>query len=156
MDNYPHVNCIIINKYINRTTDGGHPQPEIFFDKANKHMLRFHSTSFIPSIHRTDFFVENYLKAKDISKYPNRKDPIRTAPARMTNYLKRNFKDIGSYIWGRHFEPRYVMHIGHNFRAEDHQKKNPGEKWGTEHTDPETAAKANAAKWLDLPDLEGI
>lgn len=157
MQRHSEVNYIEFNKYRNRLNDTNYPRKEVFFNAVNETMIKTTSPRVTPSIWRTDFTVPLYLKAKDYKKFPGSGNPIMTAPARYIQYLKHIYKkDVGSYIWGKVGDPRIFRHIGHNFRAEAHQKREDGAKWGTEHASPERAYKINGAPWLELEQLEGI
>jgi len=144
MDENPNVNCIFFNKYRNFKIFNGIEQPQYTYSFVD--MCLYHSWTFLPGIWRVDH-VRKYWRWRKERSEGYFTNSFGTHEQRNDHEYSK--KILGVYMLGKQEEPRYVRHIGNDWRME---------KWRMENGQPGGANKPDIldiphrAKWL--PEME--
>lgn len=158
MEKIPQINNILFYKYKVPYAINGIHFREYYFRQFPQHLTLYNAWEFIPGIWRRDFI-------KPIIKEAMKRKEQRTAPAKLTHYLRNPskrgdydflFNNMGVFMWGAHGEPRWVRHIGENERMESWRMSENGVP-GTENTCQENNI-INMAEWIPfehIPKIKG-
>lgn len=127
---------------------------EYDFTQIPQHLTLNYSWELMPGLWRTDFIKPIILKAMHPDNEDMRK--FRTAPAKLTNYLRPKdkradmdhlYNNMGVFFWGRWGEPRWCRHIGEEARMENWRMNADGTP-GSENNPQEYPAVVNMARWI--------
>lgn len=143
MQQHSNINVVILNKYTNIGSYAGFPSNE--FSYSGLRLCGYDGWSFIPGVWRMETF-KRYWKHYDVrpeGKFNNSfrggskiKDPNVCA------------ERLGTFFYGCAGDPRYVRHLGNNWRMASWRLED-GKPTGTPYSDnPER----NKAPWV--PDVE--
>lgn len=144
MERNPDINCIFFNKYPNFPTLNGIEQPQCTVDNVD--MCLYHSWTFLPGIWRMSH-VRKYWRVRKERPEGYFTNAFGTHEQRSDhNYA---IKNLGVYMLGKQNDPRYVRHLGDDWRMAEWRMKDgkPGGSY-----DPEVMDDPYRAKWL--PSLE--
>uniref|UniRef100_A0A6M3IY66 Glycosyltransferase n=1 Tax=viral metagenome TaxID=1070528 RepID=A0A6M3IY66_9ZZZZ len=142
MERNIEINSIIFNKYKNFGAVGGFSQEEYEFDGLR--LCMYNAFAFLPSVWRTSI-VRGKMRGGLPKSHPEGAFTHRfgTHEQRLSNeYCKKN---LGVYFYGPSGDPRYVKHLGNNWRMASWQLVN-GKPGG--NADIEVSGEQYRAQWI--------
>lgn len=168
MENIKEVNNILFYKARVPIVKDSVLMREYYFAQFPQFLTLDYSWELMPGVWRTSFakpMIKEAMTIKVNRFRPTQKNKFRTAPAKITNYLRPKSKrddmdylyhNMGVFFWGAWGEPRWCRHIGENARMEAWRLS--GGQPGSENQPQENSAVTNMAKWIPfehIPKIKG-
>lgn len=149
MDRNPHINLVFFNKIKNNGSINKQKQQEFVYDGLP--MCCYHAWAFLPGIWRTNF-VRHHMKNGFAPERPEGNFTNRFGNHETRTPVDYVVKNMGTYIYGKQGESRYIRHLGNNWRMAKWRLEGPrGDLRPGGNHNPDTMDLPYMAPWVPYP-----